>query len=236
MPCVAARCPLTPRHDTPFPPPGGQVTGVSMTEKSLQKAFVQHGVIKFGAVGDAFDPAMHDALYSIPGAFMARGSWLVAHGSKLMASNRQGRSQAPTLAPSSLLLLLSLPQILQRSIITLHHCPPPPPTHNHPSGRRQEGRHGGAGACYGRTVGPAIPPPPQPLPLARSLSHSGAEIRLQTQGSGAAPRPGTPLARLDTAPAAHIQAPQPPRPPITCTCFARYACLETPLSPHIQAR
>ena len=105
MPCVAARCPLTPRHDTPFPPPGGQVTGVSMTEKSLQKAFVQHGVIKFGAVGDAFDPAMHDALYSIPGAFMARGSWLVAHGSKLMASNRQGRSQAPTLAPSSLLLL-----------------------------------------------------------------------------------------------------------------------------------
>ena len=37
-----------------------------MTEKSLQKSFSQHGVIKYGAVGDVFDPALHDALFALP--------------------------------------------------------------------------------------------------------------------------------------------------------------------------
>ena len=41
-------------------------TGIAMTEKTLQKAFTQHGVVKYGAVGDAFDPAMHDALFAAP--------------------------------------------------------------------------------------------------------------------------------------------------------------------------
>ena len=42
------------------------VTGIAMTEKTLQKAFAQHGVVKYGAIGDTFDPALHDALYAIP--------------------------------------------------------------------------------------------------------------------------------------------------------------------------
>jgi molecular chaperone GrpE len=42
------------------------VEGVSMTQKTLQKAFTQHGVIRFGAEGEAFDPALHDALFSMP--------------------------------------------------------------------------------------------------------------------------------------------------------------------------
>lgn len=37
-----------------------------MTEKSLQKAFAQHGVIKYGKEGDNFDPALHDALFAMP--------------------------------------------------------------------------------------------------------------------------------------------------------------------------
>jgi len=37
-----------------------------MTDKNLQKIFNQFGVKKFGAVGDVFDPTMHDALFQIP--------------------------------------------------------------------------------------------------------------------------------------------------------------------------
>jgi GrpE len=47
--------------------------GITMTEKSLQKSFSQHGVIKFGAVGDVFDPSLHDALFSVPDATKKSG-------------------------------------------------------------------------------------------------------------------------------------------------------------------
>ena len=45
-----------------------------MTEKSLQKSFSQHGVIKYGAVGDVFDPALHDALFAVPDATKTSGN------------------------------------------------------------------------------------------------------------------------------------------------------------------
>lgn len=44
-----------------------------MTEKSLQKSFLQHGVIKYGTVGDVFDPSLHDALFSVPDASKTSG-------------------------------------------------------------------------------------------------------------------------------------------------------------------
>ena len=44
-----------------------------MTEKSLQKAFAQHGVLKFGNVGDVFDPSLHDALFAVPDATKTSG-------------------------------------------------------------------------------------------------------------------------------------------------------------------
>ena len=37
--------------------------GVLMTEDGLQKAFSSHGITKFGEVGEAFDPALHSALF-----------------------------------------------------------------------------------------------------------------------------------------------------------------------------
>lgn len=40
--------------------------GVSMTENLLMKAFREHGLQKYGAVGDAFDPNFHDALFEMP--------------------------------------------------------------------------------------------------------------------------------------------------------------------------
>ena len=42
------------------------VDGLELTEKELQKTFVSFGVVKFGAIGDAFDPAFHEALFQIP--------------------------------------------------------------------------------------------------------------------------------------------------------------------------
>lgn len=42
------------------------VEGVEATNKGLLKAFAQFGVIKYGAVGDKFDPTIHDALFQVP--------------------------------------------------------------------------------------------------------------------------------------------------------------------------
>lgn len=42
------------------------VEGIEMTEKQMQKVFQQFHVIKYGVVGEAFNPAFHDALFNIP--------------------------------------------------------------------------------------------------------------------------------------------------------------------------
>lgn len=40
--------------------------GVEMTRTMLDKAFKEHGLVKYGLKGDVFDPNMHDALFQIP--------------------------------------------------------------------------------------------------------------------------------------------------------------------------
>lgn len=42
------------------------IEGIEMTEKNLVKTFSKFGVKKFGAVGDSFDPDLHEALFRIP--------------------------------------------------------------------------------------------------------------------------------------------------------------------------
>ena len=42
------------------------VEGVEMTRKTLVKAFGGQGVAEYGAAGDAFDPALHEALFEMP--------------------------------------------------------------------------------------------------------------------------------------------------------------------------
>jgi len=42
------------------------VEGIEMTEKGLMKAFEKNGLVKFGAVGESFDPNLHEALYEYP--------------------------------------------------------------------------------------------------------------------------------------------------------------------------
>ena len=42
------------------------IEGITMTEKNLQKIFVQFNIIKYGQIGDTFNPSLHDALFQIP--------------------------------------------------------------------------------------------------------------------------------------------------------------------------
>ena len=42
------------------------IEGITMTEKNLQKIFIQFNIIKYGQVGDIFNPSLHDALFQIP--------------------------------------------------------------------------------------------------------------------------------------------------------------------------
>mmetsp|Transcript_3161 Transcript_3161/g.4898 ORF Transcript_3161/g.4898 Transcript_3161/m.4898 type:complete len:234 (+) Transcript_3161:116-817(+) len=42
------------------------VEGVTMTHNQLKKVFESHGVVKYGEVGEQFDPTLHDALFQIP--------------------------------------------------------------------------------------------------------------------------------------------------------------------------
>lgn len=44
----------------------GLHAGVAATERELLKVLSQHGVQRFGEVGDAFDPERYDALYEAP--------------------------------------------------------------------------------------------------------------------------------------------------------------------------
>lgn len=42
--------------------------GIVLTEKNLQKIFLQYNIVKYGAIGDVFNPDLHDALFNIPEA------------------------------------------------------------------------------------------------------------------------------------------------------------------------
>lgn len=42
--------------------------GVEMTNKNLQKVFNKAGIVKYGVIGDKFDPTLHNALFNIPDA------------------------------------------------------------------------------------------------------------------------------------------------------------------------
>ena len=39
--------------------------GLELTESQLQRSFVAHGVQRFGAVGDVFDPHLHEAMFEV---------------------------------------------------------------------------------------------------------------------------------------------------------------------------
>jgi molecular chaperone GrpE len=48
--------------------------GIELTEKGLTKAFEANGLIKFGQVGEVFDPNRHEALFEYPDATKTAGT------------------------------------------------------------------------------------------------------------------------------------------------------------------
>lgn len=59
--------------------------GVEATNRGLLKAFAQFGIVKYGAVGEKFDPTLHDALFQVPDDTKEQGSiaQVLQHGYKL---------------------------------------------------------------------------------------------------------------------------------------------------------
>lgn len=41
--------------------------GLKLTETQLQKVLIKNGLTKIDAVGDVFDPTIHEALFEVPG-------------------------------------------------------------------------------------------------------------------------------------------------------------------------
>jgi molecular chaperone GrpE len=66
-----ATAPDTLRGDAAF---DAFVTGVEMTERELASALERHSVIRVGAPGDRFDPALHQAVAQIPSDEIASGA------------------------------------------------------------------------------------------------------------------------------------------------------------------
>jgi molecular chaperone GrpE len=48
--------------------------GIHLTEKELRKAFESNGLVKFGDVGEVFDPNKHEALFEYPDAKLEAGT------------------------------------------------------------------------------------------------------------------------------------------------------------------
>ena len=48
--------------------------GIKMTDENLLKAFEKNGLVRYGAVGDKFDPSEHDALFEYPDPNMEVGT------------------------------------------------------------------------------------------------------------------------------------------------------------------
>lgn len=61
------------------------LTGLHMTRNELEKAFKQHGISKYGQVGEPFKPELHDALFRIPDKTKENGAigQILKHGYKL---------------------------------------------------------------------------------------------------------------------------------------------------------
>ena len=48
--------------------------GIKMTDENLLKAFEKNGLVRYGVVGDKFDPSEHDALFEYPDPNMEVGT------------------------------------------------------------------------------------------------------------------------------------------------------------------
>jgi molecular chaperone GrpE len=61
------------------PPEGPLAEGVRLVRASLEQALAKHGVAAFSALGERFDPALHEALLQVPTAEKPPGTVVLEH-------------------------------------------------------------------------------------------------------------------------------------------------------------
>jgi molecular chaperone GrpE len=63
-----------PEEEASSPGVATLLEGVKMTESNLQKTFAKQGLVRFGVVGDKFDPHLHDAMFTYEDASAEKGT------------------------------------------------------------------------------------------------------------------------------------------------------------------
>jgi molecular chaperone GrpE len=61
------------------PPDDPLAEGVRLVRASLEQALARHGVVAYSAMGEKFDPALHEALMQIPSADQPAGTVVLEH-------------------------------------------------------------------------------------------------------------------------------------------------------------
>jgi molecular chaperone GrpE len=62
--------------------------GVRLVRASLERALAKHGVVAFSALGEKFDPAVHEALMQVPSADRSPGTVVVEHARGFKLNDR----------------------------------------------------------------------------------------------------------------------------------------------------
>ncbi|HET8540494.1 MAG TPA: nucleotide exchange factor GrpE [Anaeromyxobacter sp.] len=62
--------------------------GVRLVRASLEQALAKHGVVGFSALGERFDPALHEALLQVPTSDQAPGTVVVEHARGFKLNDR----------------------------------------------------------------------------------------------------------------------------------------------------
>ncbi len=70
------------------PPDDPLAAGVRLVRSNLEQALAKHGVTAFSALGEKFDPALHEALMQVPTADHAPGTVAVEHARGFKLNDR----------------------------------------------------------------------------------------------------------------------------------------------------
>ena len=70
------------------PPDDPLMKGVQLVRASLEQALARHGVTSFSALGQAFDPARHEALLQVPTADQPPGTVVMQHARGFLLHER----------------------------------------------------------------------------------------------------------------------------------------------------
>jgi molecular chaperone GrpE len=70
-------------------PPGDPLAeGVRLVRASFERVLGRHGVVGFSALGEPFDPALHEALVQVPSADAAPGTVVLEHARGFKLNDR----------------------------------------------------------------------------------------------------------------------------------------------------